>query len=445
MKRLLKQSTVYFLANFLLKAISFVLLPFYTHIMDPKTLGVVFICVFLTEGLILLFGFSLKASILLYCVKLRRVINKRRFLSSVVMVTFITSLAMLTILGFVYKPVTHYLDLTLSVYWLVVLSAALGLFFPLILSYYQALEKVKKVFTLSFFSGLINIVCILTAVLSFDDAVFGYMFGYFIYIIVSFGIFISFYLKERSFPSWRFTRFALLYAKNYYFTDLSAWIVSFSDRLMLYKMLGSSASGMYTAAYKLSQSCDVIYHSINKASSPILFSELKDNKVNKRYRLSCLYNSLISFSILVAGGLIFISPWLLKLLDDEYKNLNWIFVLIVLSCLLNAIKMIVDKPMSYYENLVKYKSITWFFAAIVNLFLNFLLIPILGMEGAAIATFISFLITLVPVYLISKKAVDFEVDYAWNFALFICWGVVSLVGVYYVYIALFLGGGVFFL
>lgn len=404
--------------------------------MSPDTLGKVFLAVVIIDGLCLIFGFSLKASLMLYVIKFESFDLKRKFYSSVVLLTIISSLLLILAHLFFGQFLYNYLQFDSSVYLLISISSVLGLFFPLIISFYQALERVKYVFFLNFSYGIVSISLVLIFVIFSEDKLVGYLYGYLGTAIYGFLAFIILSIKLLSIPSFNFVRIAFFYSMKFFPTDLFAWIVNFSDRIMLYKMESPASNGLYTTAYKFGQSCDVVYNSVNKALTPIVYRELlrcEEEKSNGN-GLVYIYNILFLFFTLICSVVILISPYIISLLSAEYQSINVVLILILLAYLCNAYKFIIDKPLTYFENFVKYKSYIWFFTATINLLLNFILIPKFGITGAASATLIAFVLTLLPTLFIAQKAFYVRLPYLLYFGCLLCLVVITVLTLnYYIY------------
>jgi O-antigen/teichoic acid export membrane protein len=73
----------------------------------------------------------------------------------------------------------------------------------------------------------------------------------------------------------------------------------------------------------------------------------------------------------------------------------------------------------FYILLLKRKTLIalgfFVFIAVTNIVLNILLIPQMGIDGAALATFVAYLIQAIGIFFISSR--EFEVKFPWEFFL----------------------------
>jgi O-antigen/teichoic acid export membrane protein len=379
--------------------------------MSPEILGKVFLSIIIIDGSAIVFGLSLKASILLYTVKLNTLKLKQSFFTSVALMTSVSAI-FLSFLNYQYiDEFSSYLDIGKDVYVYISISSVLALFFPLILSFLQAQEKINKVAIYNLSYGVLSIAFVLYFVVTSEDKLYGYLVGYFFATTFGFIIFFIEFLRLFTLPNISHIIRSIKYSIRYYPTDIFAWLVNFSDRIMLYKMGGAAQNGLYTTAYKFGQACDVLYHSANKALTPIIYSELSKSKKIDTESIRDVYTLLFYIFTTACAIGIYLTPTLIELLAEQYQGIDSLLILILISYLFNGYKLIIDKPLSYYTHLVKYKSLIWGVTAIVNITLNYVLIPIYGVYGAATATLTSFIITLIPMLLISNKAIKLTLPY----------------------------------
>lgn len=411
MKRFLKQSMWYLLSSILLKATQFALLPFYTYLITPSELGTIFIVITMVDGIALLFGVSLKASIVVYTVKIKNMMKIRRFYSSVIVNTVILSLLAILMLFVFKEKIIDLLNISLFSFYCLLISSFFSFYFPLATSYLQGREEYKKLSYINIASGLVSIVCTVILVISGDSKIESYLLAFSLSYLFNFLIFIIISYKIFTRPNLNYMKLSIRFSKKLLLTDISAWIVNFSDRIMIFKISGTVQNGLYTTAYRLGQACDIIYFSINKSLTPIIFGEFKKSEPNKK-TIADVYLLLIILYTLIGVFAIAMSPLLIYVVDKPYAFIVELVPIIILAYLFNAYKLIIDKPLSFFEKYTAIKSKIWLITAAVNITLNILLIPQYGALGAAYATAFSFLITIIPMYIYAQRAIHIELDKA---------------------------------
>ncbi|MFW6009252.1 MAG: flippase [archaeon] len=180
-----------------------------------------------------------------------------------------------------------------------------------------------------------------------------------------------------------------LFSTKVLFINFMSTILTRADKIMLGLYLSSEIVGVYSIAAKLVIIIGFLHDSFKKIFSTII-SELYSQ--DKLAMLGELYSSItkwiIIFSLPIVINMIIFSKSILNFFGEEY--LTGATSLIILS-IGYTIKVFVGSngyilKMSNHENLVLYNDIVM---VITNIFLNILLIPKLGILGAALATSIA--------------------------------------------------------
>ncbi|WP_281248217.1 lipopolysaccharide biosynthesis protein [Seinonella peptonophila] len=180
-----------------------------------------------------------------------------------------------------------------------------------------------------------------------------------------------------------------------------------SDRLLLGWLQGSSESGLYSAAYDLTQQTLLLIMTIiNLSAYPIVVRTLENEGVKEtKKRLRQYTTSLFFVSIPATAGYIILSPNISRLfLGSNFIEASLIIMpLIALTAFLQGIKQ-------YYLDLsFQLAQRTWFqiwpnmLAASTNIALNFFWIPKWGILGAVYATLFSNFISIVLSWFIGRK------------------------------------------
>ena len=192
--------------------------------------------------------------------------------------------------------------------------------------------------------------------------------------------------------------------------NLSNWIVNSSDRYVIGILLGTAYVGYYSPGYALGTT-------IGMFTAPFAFilpaalSEYYDNKkieeVNKI--LSYSFKYFLMFSIPATFGLSLLSKSILSILSTpKIASEGFIITpLVAISTLLFGAYAIICQIL-ILEKKTKIAGIVWIIAAILNLGLNFVLIPYFGIAGAAITTLFAFMFSFAITAYYSLKASKFD-------------------------------------
>ena len=197
--------------------------------------------------------------------------------------------------------------------------------------------------------------------------------------------------------------------------NVAAWVVRSSDRYVISYFLGASSVGIYSAGYGVGHIPFMIIQVLAFVLPPAL-SKLYDEgrmeevKTHLRYSLKYLLAVAIPF---VFGAVVLAYP-VLKVFSTAEIAVEGYFIvpLVALSTLFFAGYV----PILQILVLVKKTKITgaiWISCALVNLGLNILLVPHLGIMGAAITTLIAYVLALGLTTYYSFKEFRFPID--WRF------------------------------
>lgn len=169
------------------------------------------------------------------------------------------------------------------------------------------------------------------------------------------------------------------------------WIFNSCDKLMITNMIGIGAAGIYSVGSKLGHASQLIYTAFVGGWQFFAFSTMKeDNQVESNSKIF-EYLGIISF---VATS--YICAWsygIYKLLFEEeylsgYIVAPYLFLAPLLQMLFQvaANQFIVVKKT--WPNMFILSA-----GAVLNIIINYFIIPVLGIEGAAIATLVGYAVS----------------------------------------------------
>jgi len=196
-------------------------------------------------------------------------------------------------------------------------------------------------------------------------------------------------------------------------TGYAMWILNASDRLFLgyYGTIGDI--GVYSVVYSFG------YTLINLLFNPIFLmyaprvTELYSKNELKKISVLFNYSTKVALGLLIPSivGITLLSKLILTILTtSEFIRGAPLVPIITLSYLFLMMGSYFDVSLGLvYKQ--KWTTINLFLAAIINILLNFVLIPKFGIIGAAISTCISFGILMILAMIISHKHVYLEFDF----------------------------------
>lgn len=388
-----KSAIVYLFATVFTRGLAIITTPIFTRIMSTDQVGMVNLysswysmitvisTLALTSG-----GFS---------IALREFNNERdQYVSSVLSLTSIVALAMAILYAMApsfWNGITG-LPTHLMVLLLVGLLVAPARDFWLSrqrFEYRYKLSGAVTVFSAIAASGLAVAAVLYANHFGLSDIASIRLFAnYFIVYGVALFIWLSIFFKGRCFYSAKYWKFSLQLSIPLIGYSIASQVLSVSDRLMISKMVGNSAVGIYSTLYTVSSLSLMVWSAINSSFEPYLYQNM-ENPNSKIKKISM--TMLIMYS-LVAILLVYLAPEIVKILATaEYYQGIYIMPPIAGGVYFIAVSNLYSDILVYLKK-TKMIMISSVIAALLNLILNYLMINAYGYMAAAYTTLVSYII-----------------------------------------------------
>ncbi len=195
-------------------------------------------------------------------------------------------------------------------------------------------------------------------------------------------------------------------------SNLSNWIVNASDRYVIGFYLGPASVGYYSPGYSVGNLINIFSAPLNFILPATLSKHYDNNNIDE---VKNILNISLKYYLIVAipsfFGLSLLSEPLLNILTtpDIASKGYFITPFVALSSLLFGIYTIYQKII-ILEKKTKITAKIAIIAAISNILLNFLLIPYIGIIGAAFTTLLAYLIFLLLTLYYSSKFLRLYLD-----------------------------------
>lgn len=214
-------------------------------------------------------------------------------------------------------------------------------------------------------------------------------------IVISSLLIISYYKnggKKLKF-SWELSKNMISKSYHFILSGLMVAVYGQMDKIMLGKMISTDVVGFYSTAAAICSMWTFILSAIIDAARPIIMEGRKEDKELYQRRIKQLYAAIIWISFSVAAVFSILAKWIILILYGEQfipaieplRIIAWSTAFSYLGVARGI--WIVCEGKQNYE---KYLS---FLGSVCNLILNFVLIPTIGINGAAIATLITQIMT----------------------------------------------------
>lgn len=185
------------------------------------------------------------------------------------------------------------------------------------------------------------------------------------------------------------------------------WIMNSSDRVMVTSIIGVAANGIYAVSYKLPSLVSTLTGIFNQAWSYSAIRE--DGAEDENEYNNMVFNRLISIVMLLSIALLTIVKPFLRLYVgmDYYSAWEYTPFLIIGSAYLTLATFMATSYTVHKDSFGYLFSAT--FGAALNIVLNFLLIPIIHVYGAAFATCISYIAVFAFRLIHTKKYIKYNI------------------------------------
>lgn len=404
--KLIKNISFYSIGNILQQATTFMLLPIYTKYLTPMDYGIFNSMNVLQSIIVVFMTFGTEKSIyrLIYDYKSKD--ERMKFIGSVVLIisiiaSIITSIFFLipNHLSKIFSNISFY-----PYYSYTILSSFLLVYSNIPKILLQVEEKSQQFLVLSLIQLVLYNCLVWYFVIINKEMGLGMLkaafysalvlLPYYIYYLTGkIKIVIDFSILRNIFS------FSIPMIPNIVFS----WIINLSDRIFIEKYLNLSEVGIYSLGFKIGSIILIFASSFYTAFNPYFYKIA--NSENQLKAKEKLYNTITIYLIvliLICFVVAFFSKEIIYLLFDErYKKAYTIVPIIALSYLISQSNGILNLYF-YQQKKSGLISIFVFVSAFISIVFNILLIPRIGIEGAAYASLISSTILFTLQYCLSK-------------------------------------------
>lgn len=401
---LLRHTSLYSIGTLLITLASIVSFPIFTRIFSVAEYGI-FGLVNVTLGFLVGVGkLGLQKSIVRYYAEIdngQRHSNRVEFFSTVVFGMVAVGLVMTTLSAlFVLFSPSHWWG-SPSVQHLIVLASPLVFIRVIDSAMLNLLNAEQKSALYSVFT-VIRKYLGLAFILGFLFFITRSLHGFYIASIIAEGLALAFiveyYARQHVFRLREFSpqlfRSMLVFGAPLLVSELSSVLLAMGGRYVINYQLGPQPLGTYSAAYNFSDYIQsIIVNAFAAAIVPMYLRmwEDKGREATRDFlRQGLRYYILVAFPIV--AGMAAVGPGLLAFLASDKYQASASLLLLIISGMMVAGGTPIFSAGIYIEKLTKVVMYTVLGVAAVNIALTLLLLPHMGIEGAALATLVSYLL-----------------------------------------------------
>jgi len=285
----------------------------------------------------------------------------------------------------------------------------------LLLNFFRTFQQIKRYSAFSFIHTYLNVALVAYFVLS-GYGILGATIGLLISRFFTFLIMASLVVAQIGIKLPRF-----IHVKEYLAFglptvpgNLSSWIVNSSDRYVIGAFLGTAFVGYYAPGYALGNIISMFMAPLAFMLPPVLskyYDEHNIRAVKTVLRYALKYFLLVAIPS-VFGLSLLSKPLLIVLSTPEIASQGYMITpIIAMSSLVFGMYVVIAQGIVLAKK-TKITGTIWMIAATLNLGLNIVFVPYLGIIGAAVTTLLAFVVGFALTAYYSFKYLPFDIDFS---------------------------------
>lgn len=386
---ILKNFVNYFIGDLFVKGFLFISLPLLSRVMAPAEYGKLSL---VNTSIMILYVF---VSLNLQNAVLNRYMTTREnfsvYLSTLIISVFPFQILLILTFPYYSSYISLLLQISESDLWWVIIICIQITYIYMYTSYLQASQNSHAFIRINITSKITEIISIFILALYLSNN--QYLSKIISQLIINIFLCVYIFRKFKNIVVWKFN---LTYLKEALFFSipliihvLSNTLLSQSDRLIINDLKGEYAAGIYSFSYNIGMAILVAIMAWNSSWQP-KFYNLMNNKEKKITIKKIIKNSTIIIFIMSTLLILFSKEFVIVLSSKLYYESYKIIPIIIIGNALIHIYLSYVNFLFYRKNSILI-SIGTLLALVLNVYLNYQLIPIYGIEGAAWATVIAYI------------------------------------------------------
>lgn len=421
-KKLFSHTIIYGLGIVLNRSVNFILLPVYTKYYSPQDIGMLTLLQSISFFLLVIYALGMETSFMKFFIEEKNIKMKSEIYSSTMIFLLLFSIVVSSVIFFLSDKVVAFFEFSdvntsiLLLKILCVLMVADTVYrFPLLL--FRAELNAKTYAYINLLTFIVNIISNIVLIVFLEMGIEAILYSYILSVAVT--LIVSILMTGR-YLTFRVSaariRIMLKYGNKFIYIGLCLILIDMSDRFFLKYFFNEKVVGIYWANYRLATVMSLVIAAFKFSWTPY-FLNLSDNQENKKiisniFTYFCFagLSLFLIFSLLI-DQFVKINVLGIQFLDEKYIHGLSIVPLVLLAYFfsgaystLNAAPFFTDK--TFLILIISAAGL------LVNIAMNFLLIPVMEMNGAAVSTLITYFTMFVIMYYYSQKI--YRIDYEWK-------------------------------
>jgi len=377
----------YFLGDLFVKGFMFISLPLLSRIMTPEDYGRMSL---INSAIMILYVFiSLNLQNAVINAFMKNDVDFPVYLGTVLLGLTGAQFILVVISIYFATPISELLSIsTDDFYWVVAICVLLSYIY-IYTSYLQGARLSGNFVKLNIISKVSEVIVIFS--FAWFMAQDKYLSKIYAQLIISSILLLYILVKLRKITIFKFDLkyfiSALAFSSPLIIHVLSNALLSQVDRVFIAKMLGDEQAGIYSFAYNIGMCILVVVMAWNSSWQPKLY-KLLDQHDNKKI-VSIIGKSSALLAVISFLTILFSKQMVEILADERYRDsISVVPIILIGNSLIHIYLSYVN--FTFYMKKTVLVSVGTLFAVAINIVLNYYLIPIYGIHGAAWATVIAY-------------------------------------------------------
>lgn len=279
-------------------------------------------------------------------------------------------------------------------------------------SYYQAINKIKRISIIQTIFLIMRMTVIV--VLARTGTKLEILVTYIIIIEATTTLFVIFLIiREDGIPIPNFRRIKefLSFSLPQISNPIMRWAMNGVDRYLITYFIGLTFTGIYSSSFTLGGTISLFYVPIAYVLLPTVSRAWENNRmVDVKNYFEYSIKLFLTLAIPATAGLAMLSQPILKILATSDYLAGWGIVLIIsIGSILFGLYSI-NVYVVYLIKQTKWLPILFLVTAIVSFSLNFFLIPLVGITGAAISRLIAYFVITITISFWARRIIKYRID-----------------------------------
>ena len=393
-------SITYGVGFFLLRSVSFLLLPIYTNLLNVNDAGIIFIVYTVLAFLNPVYAFGMDSALLKFYNSKKY--SKKEITSSSFIILAISSFIMSSLMIlFSQNYTTSLLNISFNVFYFI----AIILFFDSISARLLVLLRLLEKPWVFLLIGFINIVCSflfnILFLTSFSNGALAAIYALTVTSFIQFFCLSPLLIKniKISFFNWVLIKEMFFFGLPFLPAAVLFIITGMSDRWLIKVYLGLESVGLYGAGYKVGSAISILVLAFNLSWQPYYLKHSNDKNLTKKLMEISYKFFIVLFLCCCLVSMLW--PLLIKtninnyyLVGPDFWDGGRVIPWVAFGYFFYGL-FVLQSPSIYLKNKQLWSPLFWLLGATSNIGLNVVLIPKIGILGAAISSLLSYLIMFI--------------------------------------------------